>query len=102
MKKTFKILGIGIAALLLFGIVGFVIWASIPLSPETFALESLESDQFFGVQDVNNRLVFTPQGTQTDTGLILYPGGRVDYRAYASHATRLPGQAIPWWLFACH
>lgn len=89
MKKTFKILGIGLAALLLLSIVGFVIWASLPLSPQALALENLESDQIVSVQDDNDWLVFSPQGSQPGTGFIFYPGGRVDYQAYALHASQI-------------
>jgi len=34
-------------------------------------------------------LVFMPKGEQPKTGLIFYPGGRVDYRAYSPMAEEL-------------
>ena len=86
MKKKFRFILIGIVALLLISAGGFLLWAMNPAQPEALALESLQSDDQIRVEQLNNWLVFTPNGTSPTTGLILYPGGRVDYRAYAPHA----------------
>jgi hypothetical protein len=86
MKKTWRYILIGLLALLLIGAGGFVLWASTPARPEAQALESLISDDGVRFEQVNDWLVFSPLETQPQVGLILYPGGRVDYRAYAPHA----------------
>ena len=86
MKKTLKFFGYGIIGLLILGLGGFLIWASFPLGPEAKALESMASSQFVDYEEVNNWLVFTDNQSTSQTGLILYPGGRVDYRSYAPHA----------------
>jgi len=39
-------------------------------------------------------LVFSPASSQSTTGLILYPGGRVDYRAYAPAAHQIASQGF--------
>lgn len=63
----------------------FVIWGETPLGPAPEALAALQSDS--QVQVTNDRwLAFQPAGEQPDTGLVLYPGGRVDYRSYAPQA----------------
>ena len=63
----------------------FVVWGETPLGPAPEALAALQSDS--RVQVTNDRwLAFLPAGAQPDTGLVLYPGGRVDYRSYAPQA----------------
>jgi pimeloyl-ACP methyl ester carboxylesterase len=62
--------------------VGFVIWGSTPAKPMPEALTALQSDARVQVTS-GAWLTFHPANGQPQTGLILYPGGRVDYRAYA-------------------
>jgi hypothetical protein len=63
----------------------FVIWANTGPSPMPEALAALESDSRVQVQ-TEPWLVFRSAGQEPTTGLILYPGGRVDPRAYAPTA----------------
>ena len=86
MKKPFKIVGISIITLLFLGVVSFLIWANTPAAPEPYALESLASTEAVGFDKRDPWLVFTPMRSDPEVGLILYPGGRVDARAYAPHA----------------
>jgi len=60
----------------------FVLWGSTPAAPMPEALAALESDAQVLV-DTEPWLVFRPAGQEPVTGLVLYPGGRVDPRAYA-------------------
>lgn len=83
MKRILRIFGIGILAILVIGIAGFLVWAMTPAQPEAEAFESITAAQTVENQ---NWLVFMPEDKFPKTGLILYPGGRVDYRAYAPHA----------------
>jgi pimeloyl-ACP methyl ester carboxylesterase len=61
---------------------GFVIWGSTPAKPMPEALTALQSDAQVQVTS-GAWLTFHPANGQSQTGLILYPGGQVDYRAYA-------------------
>ncbi len=70
---------------------GFLAWANTPLAPMPEALEALHSDSQIQVTEAG-WIVFQPVGTQADTGLILYPGGRVDPRAYAPVARAIAEQ----------
>ena len=64
---------------------GFVVWAERTPPPMPEALSALESDG--SVQVSTDRwLVFGPVSPEPKTGLILYPGGRVDPHSYASTA----------------
>jgi pimeloyl-ACP methyl ester carboxylesterase len=66
-------------------VAGFAVWAYTPLGPMPEALAALESGPQVQVE-TEPWLVFQPVGDPPDTGLILYPGGRVDPRAYAPTA----------------
>ncbi len=89
MIRKWRYAGIVLLTLLLIGSAAFVIWASSPASAETQALTSLDSNENVNFTRINNWLVFSPTSQQPEIGLILYPGGRVDYRAYAPHASSI-------------
>lgn len=80
--------------LILIGL-AFVIWASTGPEPLAEALDALHADgQGERRVDVETEpwLVFSPAGQEPTTGLVLYPGGRVDPRAYAPAALALAEQ----------
>ncbi len=71
---------------------GFVDWASATNPIQAEAAAALQSDtpvQVTDGQSGTNWLVFQPIGQQPDTGLVFYPGGKVDYRAYAPYVHAL-------------
>jgi pimeloyl-ACP methyl ester carboxylesterase len=72
-------------AALVLAAVGFVAWATIIPAPMPEALATLQSDSRVRV-DGGAWWVFQPAGQAAGTGLILYPGARVDARAYAPTA----------------
>lgn len=86
MKKTWRRIGLGLVAVILIAVIGFTAWAITPPQPEPTAVNSLNTNQNVDFQRLGTWLVFTPTGTEPQTGLILYPGGRVDPEAYAPHA----------------
>jgi dienelactone hydrolase len=67
------------------GLAAFVIWAGTGPGPMPEALAALESDAQVDVE-TEPWLVFRPANQDPSVGLILYPGGRVDPRAYAPTA----------------
>jgi hypothetical protein len=73
---------LGLLAVLM---LGFVAWGSTPAQPMPEALAALQSTSQVTVK-TGNWLTFQPAGVQPSTGFIFYPGGRVDYRAYAPAA----------------
>jgi hypothetical protein len=77
---------------LLLSIGVFVVWGSTPAAPMPEALAALESDSRVQV-DTGPWLIFRPVGQEPQTGLVLYPGARVDPRAYAPTARALAEQA---------
>lgn len=86
MKKFWRYLLVGLITLLLLGVSVFLLWASNPAQPEAQSLQALQSTDGVRFEDLDGWLVFTPDDLEPTTGLIFYPGGRVDHRAYAPHA----------------
>lgn len=80
-KKILIVLGI----IVLVAVGAFVIWAQTPLGPMPEAEAALQSDAQV-VVETEPWITFMPAGPVKDTGLILYPGGRVDARSYAPPA----------------
>ncbi len=74
---------------------GFVVWAETPPVPMTEALYALKSDSAVSVS-TGDWLVFSPLSSNASTGLIIYPGGRVDFRSYAplAHAIASKGYLV--------
>lgn len=91
MRKLLRFILLGIGTLLIVVIGGFVIWGVNPAMPMPEALAALESDAQVTVTS-GSWLVFEPTGVQPETGLIIYPGGHVDYRAYAPTAHEIAAQ----------
>jgi hypothetical protein len=77
--------------LLLLALASFVIWASMSASPMPKALVALQSDAQVQVE-AEGWLIFRPVGGEPAVGLILYPGGRVDPRAYAPPARAIAAE----------
>jgi len=71
----------------------FLIWASTPAAPMPEALAALESDDQVLVE-TEPWLVFRPVDATPTVGLVLYPGGRVDPRAYAPPARALAEEGV--------
>ena len=76
-------------------LVAFTIWAGTPAAPMPEALSALRSDDQV---EVTNEpwLSFRPTAGQPAAGLVLYPGARVDPRAYAppAHALAREGYLV--------
>ena len=78
-----KILLIGLPGLLILGLLGFVVWGETPLPASPTALDALQSTPNISVETIDSAIVFRPATPGVSAGFIFYPGGRVDYRAYA-------------------
>lgn len=86
--KWFKRLWWVLPAMLILAGITFVLWARGAAEPMPEALTALESDEQVQVE-TEPWLVLRPVGQDPTTGLILYPGGRVDPQAYAPTARAL-------------
>jgi dienelactone hydrolase len=78
-------------ALLLIAAGGFTLWGLTPTQPMPEAVAALQSDEFVSVE-TGAVLAFSPNGKTPQAALILYPGGHVDYHAYAPLARAIAEQ----------
>jgi hypothetical protein len=87
LKRRFKII---IFILLIITIVfaGFVVWAETPPRPMVEAIEALQSDSEVNVS-TKDWIIFEPVISNKNVGLIIYPGGRVDFRSYSPVAHKI-------------
>jgi hypothetical protein len=92
--KTWKKVLLAVAVVLLLAVAAFVIWAMTPLGPMSEALAALESDSLVEVT-TEPWYTFQPTGESRSTGLIFYPGGRIDPRSYAPPARAMAEQGYP-------
>lgn len=84
MKRILKIAAAVITLALFVVGISFVVWANDAYPASDIALEALNSDAQVFVSAENGWMVFHPAGEpRPETGFIFYPGGKVDYRAYA-------------------
>ncbi len=72
-------------------VAGFVLWATSGPAPMPEALAALQPDGQVRVE-TEPWLVFQAAGEAPSTGLVFYPGGRVDPRAYAPAARALAAE----------
>jgi dienelactone hydrolase len=91
MRKGWRIFLALLGVLIVGAVVGFVIWGETPAQPMREALTALESDAQVTIT-TGAWLVFQPAASQPVTGFIIYPGGRVDPRAYAPMARQVAEQ----------
>ena len=70
---------------------GFIVWALTGPGALDEAEASLFTDSTVAVE-AGGRLIFRPAGADPSTGLIIYPGGRVDPVAYAPLARAMAAQ----------
>jgi hypothetical protein len=82
LKKRWWLILIGI---LVTAMIGFVAWGLIIPTPMPEAIAAMQSDNQVKVTS-KPWLVFQPVDGMPTTGFIIYPGGRVDPRAYAPQA----------------
>ncbi len=82
MKKFKKIAPYFLGVILLVFLV-FSAWTSFPAPPGEASYTALESSSLVSVVQMPGWIFFSPEAVQPETGLIFYPGGNVDFRAYS-------------------
>lgn len=88
MRRVMLRLLAGIGILIALAAIGFVAWGSTPQAPTEVALQALVSDTTVRVE-TEPWITFTPTRSQPQAGLVVYPGGHVDPRAYAPLARQI-------------
>lgn len=85
MKRiNWKLLLAVLAVIVVSLVLAFVVWANDALPASDIALQAMQSDSKVFVSEENGWVTFSPaDAAQPELGVIFYPGGRVDYRAYS-------------------
>ena len=81
--KLVKRIFFGFLIVTVLGALGVFFWVNDIAQPTYIALKALESDSQVTVTQQDGFITFEPAALRTTTGFLFYPGGRVDYRAYA-------------------
>lgn len=87
MKKKMKWIGLGLLGLILVAVIGFLVWTQLTYGPTEEALSYAAE-----ATEVDNRLEFGDP--ESEVGIILYPGAKVDKEAYAYYGSRLAEEGI--------
>lgn len=72
----------GLAALLVIAVVGFVIWASLPMRAAADRTAEVDADPSISVENGPEAVVLEPTGASNGRGLVFVPGARVEAAAY--------------------
>jgi len=83
-RINWKLLLAVLAVIVVSLVLAFVVWANDALPASDIALQAMQSDSKVFVSEENGWVTFSPaDAAQSELGVIFYPGGRVDYRAYS-------------------
>lgn len=82
-RKWIKPILVGTGGVLLVLLLGFLWYVNDYSRATTKALEALLSDSVVTVATNDGITQFTPEGEEPETGIIFYPGGKVDEKSYA-------------------
>lgn len=87
-NKTLKKLSFVILGLIIVGLVFMASFFMSSYSPNSIAMDNLEDSQLVDVT-VDDFITFTPENVTATTGLIIYPGAKVEAEAYAPLANKI-------------
>jgi hypothetical protein len=91
-RKWLKVSLLGIAGLLLVLILGFLWYVNDYSKATDAAVQAMTSDSAVAVTAEDGTTLFKPVDEDPTTGIIFYPGGKVDEKAYAPLLKRLAAQ----------
>src|SRR5215216_1584313 len=91
--KILKRVLLGLLVIVVVATLGFVVWAETPLKAAPDALSALESDASVTVT-TGEYITFNSMNVEPTTAFVFYPGGRVDYRAYAVPLRKIAEQGF--------
>lgn len=86
--KSKKKIGLILALISLLILGSFLYWANDTYKPEEEALKALKTNEGVVVNQSDN-IIFSPKNRDPKTGIIFYPGGKVEPEAYAPIAHKI-------------
>jgi dienelactone hydrolase len=84
-----KIILIAVLAIILIAVAGFAIYVSDYYHADSEALNALQPTENYTVSNGADSITFTPAQNKSSTGIIIYPGGKVQAESYAVLASKL-------------
>ncbi len=87
-NKTLKKLGFILLGLIIIALIFIISFFTTSYGPSTQAMANLEDSTLVDVT-VDNFISFAPENTTATTGLIIYPGAKVEPEAYAPLANKI-------------
>ncbi|OPY27623.1 MAG: Alpha/beta hydrolase family protein [Methanobacterium sp. PtaU1.Bin242] len=88
-KSKKKLIPLIIGVILLIAIASFAIYVSDYYQADNRALAALKSTESYNVVDNSDSITFTPTENKSSTGVIIYPGAKVEAGSYAVIASQL-------------
>lgn len=80
--RVIKIVSVSLVAVLILGVIGFLIWAVNPSKAESAQLAKVTNDNTIKIEDKGKYYIMYKADARSDNGFIFYPGGHVDPQAY--------------------
>lgn len=84
-----KLILIAVFAVIMLAAGGFLIYASDYYHADSAALAALKPTNLYNVSNTDDFITFTPLKNQSTTGIIFYPGGKVQAESYSVIASKL-------------
>jgi Alpha/beta hydrolase family len=84
-----RVILIAFLAIFLIAIAAFTYYVSDYYHADSTAISALKSTESYNVVDTANAITFTPNGKKSTTGIIFYPGAKVQAEAYSVLASKL-------------
>lgn len=89
LKSRKKLILITILVIVLIGAAGFIYYVSDYYPADSYALAALNSTESYNVSNTADFITFTPNTPKNSTGIIIYPGGKVQAESYSIIASKL-------------
>lgn len=84
-----KLAGIIVLAVILIAVTGFLFYVSDYYRADSTALADINSTNSYTVVNNDDSITFTPTTNKSTTGIIIYPGGKVQAESYSVLASEL-------------
>ncbi len=84
-----KLILLIVLAIVLIAAAGFVYYVSDYYRADSAALAALKSTDSYTVVNDDDSIIFTPKNNKSTTGIIIYPGGKVQAESYSILASKL-------------
>jgi hypothetical protein len=89
LKSKKKLILVIILAIVLIGVAAFAYYVSDYYHADAAAIAALNSNGSYTVENTDNSITFIPTANKSTTGIIYYPGGKVQPEAYSVMASKL-------------